>query len=177
MITKYYSVMPVNSFPLGRAGGEAISHLMNKYAIIVAGGKGLRMGGDLPKQFIPIEGCPVLMHTLDTFHACDESIQIILVLPRDHQDYWHELCAQYQFAMGGSEQAGGLCYGAWGELFRRLTGLSSGTMRESYGRGSCQTSPQQLFHCDEALQFQQFQQGELHTHVQEIIRVFPDRLH
>lgn len=72
---------------------------MNKYAIIVAGGKGLRMGGELPKQFIPIEGCPVLMHTLNTFHACDESIQIILVLPCDHQSYWHELCAQYQFAV------------------------------------------------------------------------------
>ena len=72
---------------------------MKRYAIIVAGGKGLRMGGDLPKQFIPIEGRPVLMRTLDTFHACDESIQIILVLPRDHQDYWHELCAQYQFAV------------------------------------------------------------------------------
>lgn len=72
---------------------------MKKYAIIVAGGKGLRMGGELPKQFIPIEGRPVLMRTLDTFHACDESIQIILVLPRDHQDYWRELCAQYQFAV------------------------------------------------------------------------------
>ncbi len=72
---------------------------MNKYAIIVAGGKGLRMGGELPKQFIPIEGRPVLMRTLDTFHACDKSIQIILVLPRDHQAYWRELCAQYQFAV------------------------------------------------------------------------------
>lgn len=72
---------------------------MKRYAIIVAGGKGLRMGGELPKQFIPIEGRPVLMRTLDTFHACDESIQIILVLPRDHQDYWRELCAQYQFAV------------------------------------------------------------------------------
>ena len=72
---------------------------MKRYAIIVAGGKGLRMGGDLPKQFIPIEGRPVLMRTLDTFHACDESIQIILVLPRDHQDYWRELCVQYQFAV------------------------------------------------------------------------------
>ena len=72
---------------------------MKRYAIIVAGGKGLRMGGELPKQFIPIEGRPVLMRTLDTFHACDESIQIILVLPRDHQDYWCELCALYQFAV------------------------------------------------------------------------------
>ena len=72
---------------------------MNKYAIIVAGGKGLRMGGELPKQFIPVEGRPVLMRTLDTFYACDNSIQIILVLPRDHQPYWQELCREYQFAV------------------------------------------------------------------------------
>lgn len=70
---------------------------MKRYAIIVAGGKGLRMGGELPKQFIPIEGRPVLMRTLDTFHSCDPSIQIILVLPRDHQPYWHALCEEYAF--------------------------------------------------------------------------------
>jgi 2-C-methyl-D-erythritol 4-phosphate cytidylyltransferase len=57
------------------------------------------MGGELPKQFIPVEGRPVLMRTLDAFHACDASIQLILVLPHDHQAYWHELCAQYQFAV------------------------------------------------------------------------------
>ena len=72
---------------------------MNKYVIIVAGGKGLRMGGELPKQFIPVEGRPVLMRTLDTFHACDSTIQIILVLPRDHQPYWQELCRDYQFTI------------------------------------------------------------------------------
>lgn len=72
---------------------------MTRYAIIVAGGKGLRMGGDLPKQFIPVEGRPVLMRTLDTFHACDSAIQIILVLPRDHQPYWQELCREYRFAV------------------------------------------------------------------------------
>jgi 2-C-methyl-D-erythritol 4-phosphate cytidylyltransferase len=72
---------------------------MKRYAIIVAGGKGLRMGGEQPKQFIPVEGRPVLMRTLDAFHACDASIQLILVLPHDHQAYWHELCAQYQFAV------------------------------------------------------------------------------
>ena len=72
---------------------------MSYYAIIVAGGKGLRMGGELPKQFIPVEGRPVLMRTLDAFHACDPSIQIILVLPRDHQPYWHELCREYQFVV------------------------------------------------------------------------------
>ena len=72
---------------------------MQKFAIIVAGGKGLRMGGELPKQFIPVEGRPVLMRTLDTFYACDSSIQIVLVLPRDHQPYWQELCREYQFAV------------------------------------------------------------------------------
>lgn len=70
---------------------------MKKYAIIVAGGKGLRMGGDLPKQFIPVQERPVLMRTLDAFHASDASIQLILVLPRDHQTYWRELCSQYHF--------------------------------------------------------------------------------
>ena len=74
-------------------------HLMKKYAIIVAGGKGLRMGGELPKQFIPVEGRPVLMRTLDAFHAFDSIIEIILVLPRDHQPYWQELCREYQFAV------------------------------------------------------------------------------
>lgn len=72
---------------------------MKRFAIIVAGGKGLRMGGELPKQFIPVEGRPVLMRTLDAFHACDASIQIILVLPRDHQPYWHALCQEYAFAV------------------------------------------------------------------------------
>lgn len=72
---------------------------MTRYAIIVAGGKGLRMGGDLPKQFIPVEGRPVLMRTLDTFHTYDSTIRIILVLPRDHQPYWKELCREYCFAV------------------------------------------------------------------------------
>lgn len=44
---------------------------MRRYVLIVAGGKGLRMGGDLPKQFIPLEGKPVLMHTLEAFHRWD----------------------------------------------------------------------------------------------------------
>ena len=72
---------------------------MKKYAIIVAGGKGLRMGGELPKQFIPVAGRPVLMHTLDAFHAFDSAIEIILVLPHDHQPLWQELCREYRFAV------------------------------------------------------------------------------
>ena len=72
---------------------------MKKYAIIVAGGKGLRMGGELPKQFIPVAGRPVLMRTLDAFHAFDSAIEIILVLPHDHQPFWQEMCREYRFAV------------------------------------------------------------------------------
>ena len=51
---------------------------MKKYVIIVAGGKGLRMGSDLPKQFLPMGDKPVLMHTLEVFRRYDEALQIIL---------------------------------------------------------------------------------------------------
>ncbi len=67
------------------------------YVIIVAGGKGLRMGSDIPKQFLPIGGRPVLMRTLERFRAYDAEIQIILVLPEAQQAYWRELCEQYDF--------------------------------------------------------------------------------
>lgn len=55
------------------------------------------MGGDIPKQFLPIGGKPVLMRTLERFRAYSETLQIILVLPEAQQDYWQELCKQYEF--------------------------------------------------------------------------------
>lgn len=67
---------------------------MNRYVIIVAGGRGLRMGGSLPKQFIPLEGKPVLMHTLETFHCWDATARLVLVLPADQQSYWAMLCRE-----------------------------------------------------------------------------------
>lgn len=70
-----------------------------KYALIVAGGKGLRMGTELPKQFLPIGGKPVLMRTLEAFYAYDSEIQIILVLPRSQQEYWKQLCGEYHFSL------------------------------------------------------------------------------
>lgn len=48
---------------------------MIRYAIIVAGGKGLRMGTEVPKQFLPIAGKPVLMHTISRFHAYDDALK------------------------------------------------------------------------------------------------------
>lgn len=67
------------------------------YVIIVAGGKGLRMGSDIPKQFLPIGEKPVLMRTLERFREYDKDLQIILVLPEAQQDYWRELCKEYGF--------------------------------------------------------------------------------
>ena len=67
------------------------------YNIIVAGGKGLRMGSDIPKQFLPIGGKPVLMRTLERFRQYSPTLQIILVLPKAQQDYWQKLCKEYAF--------------------------------------------------------------------------------
>nr|WP_320039714.1 2-C-methyl-D-erythritol 4-phosphate cytidylyltransferase [uncultured Bacteroides sp.] len=70
---------------------------MKKQLIIVAGGKGLRMGGEVPKQFLPVNGKPVLMLTIETFHRFDPEMKIILVLPKEQQVYWNDLCVKYQF--------------------------------------------------------------------------------
>lgn len=70
---------------------------MERYAVIVAGGKGLRMGGDVPKQFLPIGGKPVLMRTIEVFRQVYPDIRIILVLPASQQEYWQQLCREYAF--------------------------------------------------------------------------------
>jgi 2-C-methyl-D-erythritol 4-phosphate cytidylyltransferase len=67
------------------------------YVIIVAGGKGLRMGSDIPKQFLLIGGKPVLMRTIERFRQYSSELIIILVLPPAQQDYWKKLCKEYHF--------------------------------------------------------------------------------
>ena len=77
------------------------------YVIIVAGGKGLRMGGDIPKQFLPIGGKPILMRTLERFREYSPTLQIILVLPQAQQDYWKQLCQEYDFKVDYQMTDGG----------------------------------------------------------------------
>ena len=72
---------------------------MTDYVIIVAGGKGLRMGSDIPKQFLPVGGRPVLMRTIERFREYDADLQIILVLPKAQQAYWQQLCREYGFSV------------------------------------------------------------------------------
>lgn len=83
---------------------------MTDYVIIVAGGKGLRMGSDIPKQFLPVGGKPVLMRTLERFREYSPTLQIILVLPKAQQDYWRQLCQQYQFPLPVEEGVRGGSY-------------------------------------------------------------------
>lgn len=73
--------------------------MISKAVIIVAGGKGLRMGGDIPKQFLPLGGEPVLMHTIRSFLRYDAAMQVVLVLPTDQQDYWRQLCGRHAFGL------------------------------------------------------------------------------
>jgi len=79
----------------------------DKIALIVAGGKGLRMQTDIPKQFIEIQGKPILMHTLEAFHHYDASIQLIIVLPFVQIEFWKELCKKHSFNLSHLIVAGG----------------------------------------------------------------------
>jgi len=78
-----------------------------QFAVIVAGGSGVRMGGDVPKQFLPVAGLPVLMHTLRRFHQYSPSLSIILVLPAKDVPYWSALCRQYDFTLPVRVATGG----------------------------------------------------------------------
>lgn len=67
--------------------------------IVVAGGKGQRMGGDLPKQFQLLGERPVLMVTLERLYYMDNTLKLVLVLPQEHIGLWDELCVKYSFSV------------------------------------------------------------------------------
>lgn len=75
--------------------------------IIVAGGKGERMNADIPKQFIELNGKPILMHTIEAFNRFDKAMQIILVLPETQIDYWKALCKKHAFVLLHNIVSGG----------------------------------------------------------------------
>ncbi len=75
--------------------------------IIVAGGKGQRMGADIPKQFLLLKGKPILMYTIERFYSLDSSMEIVVVLPESEQDYWRQLCQEYKFSVQHKITSGG----------------------------------------------------------------------
>jgi 2-C-methyl-D-erythritol 4-phosphate cytidylyltransferase len=78
--------------------------------IVTAGGIGKRMGTDIPKQFIEINGLPILMHTLLKLYTFNSKAQLILTLPGDWLDYWKDLRKKHDFLIdvelveGGQER-------------------------------------------------------------------------
>ncbi len=70
---------------------------VQEYAIIVAGGKGTRMKSQTPKQFLELDGLPVLVHTIEAFYRYSEAIKVILVLPADDIITWESLCVAYNY--------------------------------------------------------------------------------
>ena len=78
-----------------------------KYALIVAGGSGQRMGAKIPKQFLEMKGRPILMHTIEAFRNYPEPIKVVLVLPEQYISKWKELCQHYNFHVPVTLQSGG----------------------------------------------------------------------
>ena len=71
--------------------------MSNLSVIIVAAGKGLRMGAELPKQFLSISTRPMLMDTISVFSKTVPEAEIILALNEDYIPYWNEICAKHSF--------------------------------------------------------------------------------
>ena len=80
---------------------------VEKCIIITAGGIGKRMGGSLPKQFLPINNKPLLFYTIECFYEYDQQIEILLTLPEDWRLYWQELCTEYKFTIHHQVISGG----------------------------------------------------------------------
>ena len=80
---------------------------MKKYIIIVAGGTGSRMKSDVPKQFILLQGKPILMRTIERFTHSFPDIEIIVVLNAQYRDEWKSLCEKHQFNIEHTITEGG----------------------------------------------------------------------
>ncbi len=83
---------------------------MKRSFIVTAGGSGIRMGNAIPKQFLLIDGKPILMHTIERLHAFDHVAEIVVTLPEQHISYWEELADKHDFTIvhkiveGGTER-------------------------------------------------------------------------
>lgn len=75
--------------------------------IITAGGIGKRMGGTTPKQFLLLDGKPILMHTIERMHRFDPSAELIVTLPEDYLKDWEEMCGKHAFEIKHSVVSGG----------------------------------------------------------------------
>lgn len=70
---------------------------LNKYIVIVAGGRGERMGGEIPKQLLEIAGKPILRHTMELFSELYNNLKIIVVMNADIVEIWKDYCRSSDF--------------------------------------------------------------------------------
>lgn len=80
---------------------------MQTAAIIVAGGQGNRMQSSTPKQFLPLRGMPVLMHTITQFYKANTQTTLVIVLPIAWLTHWQQLCQQHNFTIPHTTVGGG----------------------------------------------------------------------
>jgi len=80
---------------------------MKEYVIIVAGGSGARMQSETPKQFLPLDGKPILLRTIEAFISYSKHISIILVLPPSEILRWEEICKDFRVSIPISLAKGG----------------------------------------------------------------------
>lgn len=95
---------------------------MQHTAIIVAGGTGTRMGGNIPKQFLPLKGVPIIIHTLRKFWAANGRTEIVLVLHPDYSAEWEKIAGKYLLTVEKKHIR--LCEGGTERIFSVENGLN-----------------------------------------------------
>ena len=78
------------------------------YVIVTAGGVGRRMGGNTAKQFIELEGKPVLLRTIEMFQGAFPDVNIILTLPQEYKEYWRNYCFENNLWFRHTVVSGGI---------------------------------------------------------------------
>ena len=81
--------------------------MLKEYAIIVAGGKGSRMGKELPKQFLILNNLPVLFHSIKAFYDYSNSLEIIIAMHPEYINDWKDLCIKYNLNIPHKITSGG----------------------------------------------------------------------
>ena len=100
---------------------------MKTIAIIVAGGSGTRFGAEMPKQFVDLNGKPILMHTIEVFEQAlaGQDHELLVTLPAAEFNQWRQLCDRYRFEVPHRVVAGGET--RWHSVKNALTALGDGT--------------------------------------------------
>ena len=86
------------------------------YLVVTAGGMGTRMGADRPKQFLSLDGVPVLRLTIERFCQAVPDLHIVTVLPKDWLGWWRTYCLEKNFPQIPRKEVDEAAAGAgWGD--------------------------------------------------------------